>query len=147
MKKRMIMGFIISLLLAACGGIEEAVPVEALILSVDGEEIRFTVEDLEEMDTAEAEFQGTVYVGVPLVELLRGFDVDLAQVENVKAIAADGYSVSYGPELFTREDVLVAYAQAEGELSSEDGTFRMVLPGEEGKLNLRMLSELQVEMP
>jgi hypothetical protein len=41
------------------------------------------------------------------------------------------------------DEVIVAYARADGDLSAEDGSFRMVLPGAEGKLNVRMLVELQ----
>jgi hypothetical protein len=59
-------------------------------------------------------------------------------------IASDGFSVNYDPALFQREDVIVAYQTADSVLAAEDGSFRMVLPGEEGKLNVRMLAEIQV---
>lgn len=39
---------------------------------------------------------------------------------------------------------IVAYARAGGNLADDDGDFRMVLPGAESKLNVRMLVELQV---
>jgi hypothetical protein len=42
------------------------------------------------------------------------------------------------------DDVIVAYARADSDLAEEDGAFRMVLPGAEGKLNVRMLAELQI---
>jgi DMSO/TMAO reductase YedYZ molybdopterin-dependent catalytic subunit len=119
--------------------------VEELTLTVDGaEEAVYSVSDLQGMMEAESDFEGTTYVGVPMPALLEAAGVDPAQVETVKAVAADGYSMSYQVEHFTREDVLVAYTAADGELAGEEGTFRMVLPGEEGKLNVRMLAELQV---
>ncbi|MCA9978036.1 MAG: molybdopterin-dependent oxidoreductase, partial [Anaerolineales bacterium] len=62
----------------------------------------------------------------------------------VKAVAADGYTVNYDLSQIEKPDVLVAYAQADGPLTEEDGAFRMVLPEEEGKLNVRMLVEIQV---
>ena len=144
MKRMTILFVVLGLLLAACGGGEVA-EVEALTVTVDGtEEAAYSVSDLEGMAEAQAEFQGTTYVGVPVVDLLEAAGVDPAQVESVKAVAADGYSMSYQPALFTREDVLVAYGTADGALAGDDGTFRMVLPGEEGKLNVRMLAELEV---
>jgi len=38
----------------------------------------------------------------------------------------------------------VSCGTADGALAGDNGTFRMVLPGEEGKLNVRMLAELEV---
>lgn len=145
MKRMAILLVLISLMLAACGGGDVA-EVEELTLTVDGvEEATYSVSDLERMAEAQSEFEGTTYVGVPLVTVLEETGVELAQVSMVKAVAADGYSMSYGEELYSRDDVLVAYAAADGELAAEDGTFRMVLPGEEGKLNVRMLAGLEVE--
>ncbi len=71
--------------------------------------------------------------------------MDPGAVKAFKAVAADGYAVNYDPAQFLKENVLVAYALADGSpMSAEDGDFRMVLPDEEGKLNVRMLTELQI---
>jgi hypothetical protein len=44
-----------------------------------------------------------------------------------------------------KDNVIVAYALADGSpMSADEGNFRMVLPDEEGKLNPRMLVELQI---
>jgi hypothetical protein len=104
----------------------------------------FSVKDLESLPTTEATFNEVTYVGVELSTLLKeaGFTPD--RFIAVKASAADGYSVNYDPDLFLREDVIVAYATVDGDLTADDGTFRMVLPGEEGKLNVRILEELKV---
>ena len=75
--------------------------------------------------------------------LLQDAGFDPLSLSAVKATAADGYSVNYDAGLFLRDDVLVAIATADGPLAADDGIFRMVLPGEEGKLNLRMLTELR----
>jgi hypothetical protein len=42
--------------------------------------------------------------------------------------------------------MILAYAQADGPLSEEDGAFRVVLPGAEGKQNPRMVVEIQAEL-
>jgi hypothetical protein len=146
MKKMMFLFAVLCLSLGACAVAEDLQQVEELSLVIGSEEISFTSADLAGMTEARSEFGGSVYIGVPLLELVKFSGVDPAQVDTVKAIAVDGYSVSYGLEIFTRADVLVAYAGAEGSMSPEDGIFRMVLPGEEGKLNLRMLSTLEVEL-
>ena len=69
---------------------------------------------------------------------------DPAQVKAIKAVATDGFTVNYDMSQVLADDVIVAYATADGELSADDGSFRMVLPNAEGKLNVRMLAELQV---
>jgi hypothetical protein len=77
--------------------------------------------------------------------LLEAVGVNPDNVKALKAVAADGYSVNYEPAQVLKDNVLVAYALADGgPLSADDGSFRMVLPDEEGKLNLRMLAELQI---
>ena len=63
---------------------------------------------------------------------------------DVKAVAADGFSANYDASLFQKADSLVSYAQADGPLSADDGTFRIVMPGQEGKLNVRQLVEIQI---
>lgn len=147
MKKILLFGLAAAaLLLGACSGVGGYEQIEALTLTAGEKSLTFTPDDLRGMESARAEFEGTIYVGVPLVELLRTAGLDPAGVHTVRASAEDGYSMSYGPEFFTRDHVLVAYAGAEGEMNPEDGTFRMVLPGERGRLNVRMLSELQVEV-
>jgi hypothetical protein len=70
--------------------------------------------------------------------------MDPAQVKAIKAVAADGYSVNYDPSQIFSDDIIVAYARLDGDLTEDDGAFRMVLPGAEGKLNLRMLAEIQI---
>jgi len=48
----------------------------------------------------------------------------------------------YDPSLFLADDTLVAYARADGPLADDEGTFRMVVPDQGGKLNTRMLVEV-----
>jgi DMSO/TMAO reductase YedYZ molybdopterin-dependent catalytic subunit len=104
----------------------------------------YSVDDLKALGAEEAAFQEVTYTGVPLRLLLEDAGFDPASVSAVKATAADGFSANYDPELVNRPDTLVAYARADGPLAEEDGTFRMVLPDQEGKLNPRDLVELRV---
>lgn len=144
-RNRLIFGLAV-LLLSACaaGNIEKNVTENLVVTDGAGEAV-YSVDDLKKLSEVEVEFLGEIYLGVPLPDLLASAGFEADSLTSVKAVAADGYSVLYDPSLFTREDVLVAYAVLDGPLSKEDGTFRMVLPGEEGKLNLRMLIELFVE--
>lgn len=104
----------------------------------------YTRTDLEALAASQAVFKDVSYIGVRVSALLEdaGFTPD--EVKAVKAIASDGYIVNYDPAQVLAADVIVAYARTDGDLAQEDGSFRMVLPGAEGKLNVRMLSELQV---
>jgi len=122
-----------------------AAPAEAS-LSVSGGEIAksYTRADLEALPATQAVFREVTYRGVALPALLQAAGFDPQQIKAVKAVASDGFTVNYDASQFRREDCLVAYATVDGELSAEEGTFRMVLPGADGKLNPRMLVALQV---
>ena len=76
--------------------------------------------------------------------LLTDAGFDPQALKAVKAVAVDGFTVNYGPELFLLDDTLLGYGSTDGPLTAEDGTFRMVLPEQEGKLNIRMLVKVQV---
>jgi hypothetical protein len=133
---------LIALSLAACS--TPALDGDGTTLRVtDGtNEKTFSVSDLEKLPVTEASFNEVAYMGVKLTTLLEEAGYSPEDISAVKATASDGYSVNYDPGLFTREDVIIAYATVDGALTADDGTFRMVLPGEEGKLNLRFLEEL-----
>ena len=92
----------------------------------------------------QAAFREVTYSGVPLSLLLADAGFDPSTLKAVKATAADGFSVNYDPELVNRPDTLVAYGRVDGPLGEDEGTFRMVLPDQEGKLNPRDLVELTV---
>lgn len=121
-----------------------AADVSELVVSGGETSESYSRADLEALGAAESEFNGAAYVGVPVEDLVADAGFDPAAVKAVKAVASDGFSVNYDPEQVFADGVVVAYALPDGDMSSEDGTFRMVLPGQEGKLNVRMLTELQV---
>jgi len=140
MKKSMFWIIVLALLLAACGGSESEAATTTLTIG----EKTYTVDDLKAIPQTESTFNDVTYVGVVLSDLLADAGIDASGMTAVKAIASDGYSMNYEPALFMRPDVILAYAQVDGPLTADDGTFRMVLPGEEGKLNVRLVAELQV---
>jgi hypothetical protein len=139
-----------AILLSACASAsQQAAPAGgegASGLVVSGGEIKktYTRTDLEALPAAESAFKDVNYKGVLIADLLKDAGFDPQTVKALKAVASDGYSINYDASQFLGEGVMVAYAQADGDLTAEDGAFRMVLPGAEGKLNLRMLVELQV---
>lgn len=144
MKTRWIFWLLAVLMLAACGGAAGPAEVSDSLTVTDGTLTKsYTVDDLAKLPATEASFQDIAYKGVVLGALLRDAGIDPAILRAVKAIAADGYSMNYDPALFQREDVLVAYAQADGPLAADDGTMRMVIPEAEGKLNVRMLVKIE----
>lgn len=115
-------------------------------LLVTGGEVSevYTRADLEALPVAEAVFNDVNYRGVTASALLKDAGFNLDEVRAVKALASDGYSINYDPAQVLAAEVIVAYARVDGDLVEEDGAFRIVMPGAEGKLNVRMLIELQV---
>lgn len=144
MQKIALFILIISLLLAGCAPTTPAEPAAALIVSGGSTEKSYTSEQLESLEVEQVTFNDIAFVGVPLSVLLTDAGFDLAQIKAVKAVASDGFSANFEAALFQKADTLVSYAQADGPLSADDGSFRMVLPGQEGKLNVRQLVEIQI---
>lgn len=134
-----------ALLLAACGGspTPAAEAVSTLTITDGDTQQSFTLEDLQALASTEADFRDVTYTGVSLTTLLEAAGITASELVAVKAVASDGFSANYDSVLFLRDDVILAYAQADGDLTADDGTFRMVLPGEEGKLNVRHLAEIE----
>lgn len=138
-------------LLAACAPVatpaaqsDTAGAAPGLLVSGGGTSKTYTRAGLEALPSGTAAFKNVTYKGVAVSALLRDAGFDPAQVKAVKAVASDGFTVNYDPAQVFADGVIVAYARPDGELAAEDGAFRMVLPGAEGKLNARMLVELQV---
>lgn len=137
------------LVLAACApaaGQDTAATTEsALLVSAGDAQKSFSAEDLGALPASESTFKDVAYKGVTVSALLEALSVDPGSVKAVKAVASDGYAVNYDPAQVLKDNVIVAYALADGSpLTADDGDFRMVLPDEEGKLNARMLAELQI---
>lgn len=104
----------------------------------------YTLDDLKALHTSQAAVQGVTYQGVPLATLLQDAGFDPQKLSAVKVTAVDGFTVNYDPQVVNQADTLVAYARADGPLAENEGPFRMVLPGKEGKMNPRQIVEIRV---
>jgi len=138
MKRFLLVTLLIALALTACA--PKAGESAASVLKVADK--TYTADNLKALGESQANFKGVAYVGVPLTVLLKDAGIDPTTVSIVKAMASDGFTANYESVLFSREDTLVAYATANGPLGEEDGSFRMVLPDQEGKMNPRDLVEI-----
>jgi len=138
MKRFLLVTLLIALALTACA--PKAGESTASVLKVGDK--TYTPDDLKTLGESQAKFKDVTYVGVPLTTLLKDAGIDPTAVTIVKAVASDGFTVNYESALFSREDTLVAYATVDGPLGEEDGSFRMVLPDQEGKMNPRQLVEI-----
>jgi hypothetical protein len=149
MKKYLIALLVAMLLLVTCApaaeqGLETSGGEVLLVTAGEGQQ-SFSADDLQALPAVETTFKDVAYKGVTVPALLAEAGINPDEIKALKAIAADGYTVNYDPAQVLKDNVLVAYALADGNpMTADDGNFRMVLPDEEGKLNLRMLTELQV---
>lgn len=147
--KILCMMIMFTVILSACGsgsqtGAQSEGPAPELLVSGGDQSISYTQADLKALGASQAEFNGVTYQGVTISVLLKEAGFDVSQMKALKAVATDGFTVNYDPAQVLADDILVAFATVDGELAEDDGSFRMVLPGAEGKLNVRMLVELQV---
>ena len=131
-------------LLIGCNQNSPESSVTTLTVSDGTNQKSYDVEALKAIGAEQATFREVVYTGVPLRLLLEDAGFDPTTLSAVKATAADGFSANYDPDLVNRPDTLVAYAQSDGPLTGEDGTLRMVLPDQEGKLNPRDIVEIRI---
>ncbi len=148
--KKIVIALLILMLLTACASATSQATqapeaVAALVVTVGDSMQSFSMEDLQALPSAEANIKDVVYKGVTMSTLLEAIGVNPDGIKVVKAVAADGFTVNYDKAQIIKDNVIVAYALGDGNpLTADDGNFRMVLPDEEGKLNLRMLLELQI---
>ena len=141
---------LVALALSACAANEQEPPnaVDAdlsgpvLTVSIGDQDKVYTQADLEALGGVEAQEGDIVYVGVLLRTLLADAGVDPTSLTAVKAVAVDGFSANFGSDLFLADTTLVAYARLDGPLADDEGPFRIVAPGQGGKMNPRMLASL-----
>lgn len=134
----------LAVMLAACSG-TEGVSENATLTVVAGEnEQSYTRAELEELGAATVDAEGNSYVGVPLSTLLEDAGIDAAGAGTVSAVASDGFSASYEPEMVLDPETIVAYATSDGDLAGDEQPFRMVLPDQPGRMNVRMLARIEI---
>lgn len=142
MKRFLMLLFVLLLALTACAPKAE-LPAGAVLKVGDGTVSKtYTVDDLKALGATQASFKGVTYVGVTLTVLLQDAGIDPTRLTAVKAVAGDGFSANYDASFYGREDTIVAYGTVDGDMTEDDGIFRMVLPEAEGKMNVRQLAEI-----
>ena len=142
MKRFLLLVLIFALALGACAPMAQEPAANILKVSNGTIEKTYTADDLKALGEVQSTFKDVTYVGVTLTALLAGAGIDTASLTAVKAVASDGFTVNYDSSLYAREDTIVAYARADGPLGDDEGSFRMVLPDQEGKMNPRQLTEI-----
>ena len=142
MKRFFLFGLIVALTLSACTPKAQKPAANVLKVSNGTVEKIYTAVDLQALGKVQAAFKGVTYVGVTLTALLTDAGIDFTSLTAVKAVASDGFTANYDSSLYAREDTIVAYSRVDGPLGGDEGTFRMVLPAEEGKMNPRQLIEI-----
>jgi hypothetical protein len=134
---------------AACGPEATPPPADEPILTVTSAEgdTTYTLAELQAMPASNIESDDGAFVGVTLTDLLAaaGFE-DTAAIAEVRAIASDGFSSTYDESYFTREDAVLAYARQAGDLNSDELPLRMVIPGEEGRMQPRQITTIEVTL-
>lgn len=144
-----------ALLLAACGPAGQASPtppqeasVPGVILTITGGETErtFTLEQLQALPVTEVESADGQFVGVRLSDLLTEAGFSLEAIATVQVVATDGFSSTYPPELFSREDAVLAYARKGGSLNDDEAPLRMVIPNEGGTMQPRMVNRIEVNV-
>jgi hypothetical protein len=142
MKRTLFVILVLALALTACAP-KVAAPSGSDLKVTDGTIVKtYTVDNLKSLGAVQASDKGVAYIGVPLKVLLQDAGIDPTKISAVKAVASDGFSSNYDSTQFLADDMLVAYARADGPLTADEGVFRIVLPDQGGKLNPRLLVEI-----
>jgi hypothetical protein len=144
-KKHWLILVLLAILLVACASGNKTSQESGDQLKVsDGTKTKtYAVSDLKKLPVTQADFKGVTYQGVTIKALLADAGLTPDTLKAVKAVAQDGFTANFDPSTLMRDDMIVAYATKDGAMAKEDGSFRIVLPGGEGKMNPRLLVEVQ----
>ncbi len=117
-----------------------------IILTVSGadKEKTYTLEQLRGLSETNVESDDGSFVGVRLADLLVDAGYALDQITSVRVIALDDFSSTYDSELLNREDTVLAYARKDSDLNGDELPLRMVLPGQEGRMQPRQVKSIEV---
>jgi hypothetical protein len=145
--------FLILILIATLVGCSsnEATPPAAddtiLTISDGNNEKSYTLAELQGLPETGVESDDGSFVGVRLIDLLvhAGYDPDA--ITSVRVVALDGFSSTYDSELFKGEDTVLAYAREDQVLNGDELPLRMVIPGQEGRMQPRQVQSIEVTTP
>ncbi len=141
---------VVGLLLSACAPSTPTIaPVEVVVVTNGETAQQYTVEELRALPATAVEREGDIYTGILMRELLADAGYEWHDVLTVEAVASDDYSWTYDADLLARDDFILAYARGEGgeaPVGPEHGPTHTILPGEQGRMNVRMVVELVVTL-
>jgi DMSO/TMAO reductase YedYZ molybdopterin-dependent catalytic subunit len=143
MKRILFVLLALTFVVSACAPKTPSTPAVTLTVSMGDKSKTYTMADLQALGNVQETFKEVIFIGVPLTTLLADAGIDPASVSAVKAVGSDGYTINYDPALFNLPDTMVAYAHADGPLADNELPFTMVLPGQEGKMNARMVVKIE----
>jgi hypothetical protein len=144
MKNLFLFVLVLILLLSACDNTSTPSDSGTLTLTDGDSKQPYSLATLQTITQTESSFDDISYIGVSISALLEHAGIAADELTSVRAIASDGFAADYDAALFLRDDVILAFGLVDGEMTADDGTFRMVLPGEEGFLNVRQVIEIEV---
>lgn len=145
--KKLFFILILFMTLVGCSSNEATPPAaDDTILTVSGADIEktYTLEQLQSLPETNVESDDGRFIGVRLVDLLvdAGYDVDT--ITSVRVVAVDGFSSTYNTDLFQGEDTVLAYAREDSDLNGDELPTRMVIPGQEGRMQPRQVKSIEV---
>jgi len=133
---------IITALVAACASAGAPAVATEAALEVSGlAEMSLSVEDLKALPMTEAEYtnkdgETTIYSGVSFIDLVT--EAGVSEYATVTLVAADDYSVEI--DKATLDACVSCIISIE-----DDGTLRSVMPGMEGKLQVKDLVRIELK--
>jgi len=142
MKRILFTFLVLASVVSACASKTSPTPAVTMTVSMGNVEKTYKLADLQALGKVQETFKTVTYIGVPLSAVLKDAGIDPASLAAVKVVGSDGYTVNYDPALFNLPDTMVAYARADGALADTEAPFTMVLPGQEGKMNARMVVKI-----
>lgn len=153
MKKMFVLGVVLSILLAACGGSGEkgTAPDWSITVTSGAGTKTFTMANLKALPQTEVEFTsketGTnnKYKGPALKELLKAAGVDPSVVQSVDVEAEDGFFATFSRDLALRDNVVLAIQMDGGALPAEMGMARVIAPGEGTKFQVKYVKRIIVK--
>jgi len=147
MKTKFVLLFLLSFLMSACSN-ASSTQTTAVLSITDGVNAKtYTLADVQVLEQRSVDDKDVAYVGISLSVLLREAGFNPEAITELQAIASDGFSATYTPEMIAQPDIILAYARSDAPLTAEEAPFRMVALGLGGKLNPRMVVELRVTQP
>ena len=117
-------------------------------VEVGQNETSICFEQIDGLPRAEVEFDGHLFQGVAIRNVLFLAGIDVARVESVRIIASDGYRRTYDRELIRECDTLLAFSSDGTPLRNEDPQeiLRSIYPDGPAKMMVRMVIQLDVEV-